>query len=88
MCQLLKFHNEIGSGVYMFTEEGLKNLYILEPSQNRVIVLNKETNELVAQLKSDQLANALDFVVYQRDNNLYVLLPGGIVKVSVQEFEG
>jgi hypothetical protein len=56
----------------IFTSETLSYLYLLEPSQNRLIVLTKE-GEIVHQFQSEKFDNLLDFGVSKDGKTIYLL---------------
>lgn len=57
----------------IFTRVDYKNLYILDPPQQRVLVLSKEDNQLVKQFISAAFLDLKDLWVPPEENNIYVL---------------
>lgn len=56
----------------IFTSSTLPYLYILEPTQNRIIILNKR-GEIIKQFQSKKFDNLLDFAVSQNGKTIYLL---------------
>lgn len=56
----------------IFTSQALSYLYLLEPCQNRLIILTKE-GEVVKQFQSEEFDNLLDFGVSDDGKTIYVL---------------
>jgi len=65
----------------IFTSSQLYYIYILEPSQNRIVVLNKSM-EIVKQFQSDKFDNLLDFSVSKDGKTIYLLNGLKLLKVS------
>jgi len=82
--------NYDASGVYpalvaptqIYTNEDLEYLYVLEPSQKRVIVLTKEGG-FVAQYISDSFEKTIDFGVSEIEKKLYLLTGSKIEAVDL-----
>jgi hypothetical protein len=56
----------------IFTLSGLSYLYILEPAQSRIIILNK-SGEVVKQFQSKKFDNLLDFAVSEDSGTIWLL---------------
>jgi hypothetical protein len=56
----------------IFTSPNLPYLFILEPAQKRIIILNK-TGEIISQFQSEKFDNLKDFVVSFEDGKIYLL---------------
>ena len=67
--------------VKIFTQKGLKYLYILDRGENRVVVLEKSGNFL-RQFKGDVLAGATDLWVSSNEKLLFVLAGAKIYRIS------
>ncbi len=67
----------------IFTRVDYKNLYILDPPQQRVLVLSKEDNQLVKQFISDAFLDLKDLWVPPEENNIYVLGGQKIWQISL-----
>jgi hypothetical protein len=60
----------------------LPYLYILEPAQNRIIIINK-TGEIVKQFQSEKFDNLLDFAVSENGKIIYLLNGLKVFKLEV-----
>jgi len=56
----------------IFTSPTLPYLYILEPVQKRIIILNKN-GEIIKQFQSEKFDNLLDFAVSENGKTIYLL---------------
>lgn len=65
----------------IFTSEGEENIYISESTQRRIIVLDKESGELIAQFESPQFNNIKDIKISGRF--LYVLSNTEVYRVEL-----
>jgi len=66
----------------IFTSPFLPYLYVLEPAQNRIIVLNK-TGEIIKQFQSQKFDNLLDFSVSVDGKTIYLLSGLKVYKISL-----
>lgn len=57
----------------IYTDENLSDVYILDASENRVVVMNKEESKYKYQFKSNVLSDALG-VIYIKDINLLIIV--------------
>ncbi len=60
------------SPITLFTKADLKNLYILEPQKNRVVVLSK-AGEFVKEIRSSTLASVTDVVAEETQGKIFAL---------------
>ena len=56
----------------IFTSPTLPYLYLLEPEQNRIVILNK-SGQVVKQFQSEKFDNLLDFAVSSNAKTIYLL---------------
>jgi len=56
----------------IFTLSGLSYLYLLEPGQSRIIILNK-SGQIIKQFQSEKFDNLLDFTVSENGKTIYLL---------------
>jgi len=56
----------------ILTSPDLPHLYLLEPTQNRIIILGK-TGEIIKQFQSEKFDNLLDFSVSEDGKTIYLL---------------
>lgn len=68
----LDFFPKIENALKIFTTSSLSAIYILEPSQKRVIVINKK-GEIMKQLISEKFDNLQDIYVTKDPENIYLL---------------
>ena len=74
------FRETLGSNLFpyaenlskIFTNATLPYLYILEPAQNRIIIINK-SGEVIKQFQSEKFDNLLDFSVSTNGKTIYLL---------------
>lgn len=73
----------------IFTSDDLENLYIIDPKQDRVVVFNKNSGSLTAQLKSDKFKNLQDLFIDKEEKKMYVLADNKIygVVLGIKEEE-
>lgn len=57
----------------IWTDSDAKYMYILEPAQQRALIIDKATGLLKTQLKSDVLANATSIIVNEKKREMIVL---------------
>lgn len=62
----------IDKATKLITDIGMKNLYILDPANNRIIVISK-TGSIVKQFVSDKFNNLIDIAINTNEKNIYVL---------------
>lgn len=67
----------------IFTDINTDNLYILEPTQERIVVIGKD-GSLHAQYKSKILKRAKDFEVIEKEKTIYFLADGKIYKIELK----
>ncbi|MEN8253472.1 MAG: hypothetical protein ABFQ62_03810 [Patescibacteria group bacterium] len=60
------------SSIYLFTKEGLENLYVLEPEKNRLVVITKD-GDFVKEIKSSTLASATMIIVSEARAKAYAV---------------
>jgi len=65
----------------IFTSTGLPYLYISEPSQKRIIILDK-TGKVIRQFQSDSFDNLLDFSVSENGKTIYILNGLEVFKIT------
>lgn len=65
--------------VDIWTSVDSKYLYILDSSEGRVVVYNKESGDVVIQYTSDALKGAIGFVIREADKQILVALPNKVV---------
>lgn len=56
----------------IFTLSGLSYIYLLEPGQSRIIILNK-SGQIIRQFQSEKFDNLLDFTVSENGKTIYLL---------------
>ena len=66
----------------VFTNTTLPYLYILEPTQNRIIIINK-LDEVIKQFQSEQFNNLLDFSVSTNGKTIYLLNGLKVYKIQL-----
>lgn len=85
-----QFQNEISLKIFPYLKSiskilapsALSSLYLLEPGQKRIIILDKD-GEIVKQLQNDQWTNLLDFAVAPDGRTIYLLNETSILKVDL-----
>lgn len=60
------------SPISLFTQDGLDNLYVLEPAKNRLVVLNKNGN-FVKEVRSTTLGTASSVAADEKLKTIYIL---------------
>lgn len=68
----------------IITNADIPYLYILEPSQNRIIILDK-TGRIIKQFQSDKFNNLKDMVITGDGKTLYILNGQSIHKIEIAE---
>ena len=66
----------------IFTSPNLSYLYILEPSQSRIIIINK-SGEIIKQYQSEKFDNLLDFTVSEDEKTIYLLNTLKVYKIKM-----
>ena len=67
----------------IFTHEELDYLYILDPQNRRVVVLDKE-GEFKAQYVSDTIKEAVDFGISEEHKKIIILTPGKLLEIELR----
>lgn len=67
----------------IFTTEEYENLYVLEPSKERIVVLDKDGN-FVAQYVAPELGEALDFAVSEEEKLLLFLVGEKLMSIPLE----
>ena len=62
-----------GDNSVIHTDATLANVYILDPSNKRLIVLNKGRGDIVNQYTSPQFGNVKDFIIDEKNKIAYIL---------------
>ena len=65
----------------IFTTSQLPYIYILEPVQNRIIIINK-SGEIVKQFQSEKFDNLLDFAVSENGKTIWLLNGLKVYKIT------
>jgi len=65
----------------IFTSHALPYLYILEPDQKRIVIID-EAGTIIKQLESDKFDNLLDFTVSESEKTIYLLNGLKVYKVE------
>lgn len=69
-----RLNTPLSAPTKIFTDSESKYLYVLEPKNKRVIVLDKaKTGEIVAQYANDEFSGARDVYASEKDKKVYVL---------------
>ncbi|HDY72764.1 MAG TPA: hypothetical protein ENH90_01240 [bacterium] len=68
--------------VKIYTSSNLSYLYILEPVQERIVILDKKGN-IIKQFQSEKFDNLLDFAVSEDGNIIYLLNGLNIYKINL-----
>jgi hypothetical protein len=66
----------------IFSSPELSNIYILEPAENRIIIMDKK-GEIKTQFISQQFNNLLDLAVDQNEESLFLLNGKDIYKINL-----
>ena len=85
-----QFQNEINLKIFPYiksiskilTPSNLSNIYLLEPSQKRIIVLDKN-GTILEQLQNDQWTDLLDFAIAPDGKTIYLLNENKILEVNI-----
>jgi len=65
----------------IYTEINYKNLYLMDPENKRILVMDK-TGELLNTLQSPQLDKMVDFYVDEANKTFYVLNDTALLKLT------
>ncbi len=63
----------LSSNIKTFTLDNLKNLYILDKDNNRIIIIAKETSELYKEIYNDLIGSSLYIFPDTNENNIYII---------------
>ena len=66
----------------IFVSLQLPYLYILEPSQNRIVILNK-SGQIIKQFQSEKFDSILDFAVSENGREILILNSQRIYKIEI-----
>lgn len=73
----------LANPVNLYTNEDLESLYILDPQNSRLIVVDKK-GEYKAQYVADQLKGATDLVVSEKDKRAVFLIEGNLKSIDLK----
>lgn len=71
-----------GDNLAIFTRPEDSNVYLLDPSNKRIVILEKETGKLKGQIQNSSLAQALDFQVNEKGKTAYFVTDSNLFKLS------
>lgn len=82
-----EFQENIKFDIFPFPEEFTQidvknNLYILEPKNNRIIIIDKD-NEIVKQFQSEQFSNLKSFALSATGKTIYLLNGNTIYRIEI-----
>ncbi len=72
----------LSNAVNLYTNEDNENLYVLDPSNSRIVVFDK-SGEFKVQYLSDDLKNATDLVVNENENKIIILVNGNLKSINI-----
>jgi hypothetical protein len=67
----------------IWTYRDVDNIYVLEPTKKRVVILNKE-GKIIKQLKGKEWSNPTNMIIEEKKNTGYVIDNGKIYKFSLK----
>ncbi|MFH0828980.1 MAG: hypothetical protein V1907_02255 [Candidatus Kerfeldbacteria bacterium] len=67
----------------IWTTSGSTTLYILEPSEKRLLLYTKSSKKLKVQYVDDRLGDAISFAIDEKSKVAYVVLKNSIIKFTV-----
>ncbi|MBU1036672.1 hypothetical protein KKF32_01375 [Patescibacteria group bacterium] len=70
------------SATKIYTDTELNNIYLLDPTNKRFIILNKE-GELIGQYYSDKFDNLKDIIIKEKEKKAYLLNGNNLFVVSI-----
>lgn len=73
---------ELASAEVIYTNEELENVYILDKTNKRIVVTDKE-GEFVAQYLSDQIGQVKDIAVSEKEGKIILLTNGKLMAISL-----
>jgi len=68
----------------IYTNENLKNVYILDSENKRIVVLNKD-GEFVVSYKNDEIGNAKDLVVSEEEKKIILLTGPNLISIGLRD---
>ncbi len=68
---------------YIWTDSDAKFMYVLEPTEQRVLIIDKTTGILKTQLRSDVLTNTTSMIVNEKKHEMTVLSGATIYKLPL-----
>ena len=71
-----------GDKLILQTKPDDKNLYLLDPDNQRIAVFEKETGKLKGQLENSALTKTVDFQVSEKEKTIYFATPNDLFKLS------
>lgn len=80
--KLVDFEPALTSPTALYTDENTQNIYLLEPSQKRLIVFDKAGN-LVKQYTAESFTNLKDMIIDEINNKAYLLNGTQVVQVDL-----
>lgn len=67
----------------VWTNEKTANLYILEPSQKRIVQLTKASKTMKVQYVTDQIGETVSFAVDEKTKLIYILTPTSLLSFPI-----
>jgi len=68
----------------LLTNAALKNLYVLDPANKKIIVYEKETGKLKSQIQNSSLGQAADFQVDEGKKEMYFITSSVLFKFNFE----
>lgn len=71
-----------GDNLVIFTRGDDKNVYLLDPTNKRIVIVEKETGKLKGQVQNSSLSQAVDFQVDEKNKTAYFVTGNDLFKMS------
>ncbi len=73
--------SKLSDSAKIYTQADFKNIYVLDPGNKRIIILDKK-GALVSNLNNSQFSTAKDFSIDEKSKTIYLLADGQLLKTG------
>ena len=77
----LELPSKLGNNAKIYTELNYNNIYLLDPENKRIIILNKQGG-ILKTLIADEIGSSTDFAIDEKNSTIYVLSNGALLKTE------
>jgi len=76
-------NKHIATATRIWTNQGESRIYLLDPRNNQIIILDKKTLETIGRITSEDFQDIKDMIIYTKKKEIILLDKGRILKVPL-----